>query len=263
MRQVLVTLVKVLCRNPDPNAVRFIRDAAVTKLLVIILGKECISFVKPALHALEHFISKQVIDMPDFLPRIIQFHPARNTSKGTLSAAAPISRFGECASPPYVSRSMNADPPQLSHFTNAIQCFLWSMLDCVRINTDLAPVTGRLLSSFLFSLQRTVMDGNQDGNSLDGNSLDVFVRPVYSFIKQHPDLIELSVHHLLPGLLNLDSSISTEFLKILPLDDFERGFTSHLDVIDIQIFLMASKAREGFGLVPYNCPYLPMGSHVT
>lgn len=258
MRQLLITLVKVLSRNPDANAVGSIRDAAIGKLLtIIILGEDRFSSVKPTMQALEHFISKQIIDLPDFLQRIIQVRPAENPPKRAYPVPTPTSHLGECqilrdaSMQPHVSGSLESQSPRLSSETSAIQSFVWRVLDCVRITTDLAPAAGRLLSSFLMSLQRTVLEEEQNYNKPDA-----WIRPIYGFMKQHPHLIELFVHHLLPDLMRLSSFTSAELLKLLPLDDLQRGCTSRLDVVDIRVFLLASKAKEEVGLMPYKCAYL-------
>ena len=265
MRQVLITLVKVLSMSSDSSAVRSIRDAALGRLLTIImLGQDRLSSVKPAMQALEHFMGKQIINMPNFLLRIIQVCPAKNAPKQALCAAAPASHSGERQAlrdaplQPYVSRSVDPNPPRLSSWRSAIQDFIWTVLDCIRINTDLAPAAGRLISSFVMSLQRTVMEEDQDCKKPD-----VWIRPTYGFMKQHPDLIELFVHHLLPDLLRLGGSTSAEFMKVLPLDDLQHGFTSCLDVVDIRVFLMASKASEELGLMHYKCTFLSMESQIT
>ena len=107
-------------------------------------------------------------------------------------------------------------------------------------------MAGRLLSSFLTSLQLKVTEVDQYGDKLD-----TWIRPVHRFIKKHPDLIELFIHHILPDLLRMDTSTSTAFLEVLPLDDLRRGITGRLDAVDIQIYLMALRAREEFGPMPY------------
>lgn len=261
MRQVLVTLVKVLSRNRDINTVRSVRDAAIKKLLAVILGHELLSFIKPAMQALEHFISKQVFDIPDFLFRVDQVRPTEDDPRYAFRVATSTDHSGGCQSlyasplPPSVTQRVGPYPPRLFPWTSATQHFIWSVLDGVRINTDLAPAAGRLLSSFLVSLQRTIFKDDQCGKELD-----VWIRPVYGFMKQHPDLIEIFVHHILSDLLRLGSSTSTEFLKILPLHDLERGFTGRLDMVDIQVFLMASKVREELSLLSRECAHLSMES---
>lgn len=257
MRQVLVTLVKILSRIRDVNTVCSIMDAASKKLLAVILEHECLSFVKPAMQALEHFISKQVIDIPDFLTRVNQIRPSEDDARYPLRVAASIYHSGDGQGlhatllPPSVIQSVGPNPPQLSRWTSATHHFIWSVLECVRINTDLAPAAGRLLSSFLVSLQRTIFEENQCGKELD-----VWIRPVYGFMKQHPDLIEVFVHQILPDLLRLDTSTGTKFLKILPLRELECGFTGHLDMVDIQLFLMAFRISQESILVPNECAYL-------
>lgn len=264
MRQVLVTLVKVLSKNPDINTVHSIRDAAIEKLLAYILGQECLSRVKPAMQALEHLISKQTIDIPELLSRVNQVRHAENAPTCAFCVAASTSHSGECQGlrgaplPVNVSRNVNPNPPRLSPWTSAIQDFMWSVLDSIRVNTDLAPAAGRLLSSFLTFLHRTTLEENQNSKKLD-----VWIRPIYRFMKQHPHLIELFAHHILPDLLRPGSSTSTEFLNILPLDDIERGFTGRLDVVDIQVFLMTSNATEDYGLMPYGCAFPSTESCVT
>lgn len=264
MRQVLVTLVKILSRNRDVNTVRSTMDAAIKKLLAVILEHECLSFVKPAMQALEHFISKQVIDIPDFLTRVNQIRPSADDSRYTFRVAASTYHSGDDQGlhatplPPYVIQSVGLNSPQLSHWTSATHHFIWRVLECVRFSTDLAPAAGRLLSSFLVSLQRTIFEENQCGKELD-----VWVRPVYGFMKRHPDLIEVFVHQILPVLLRLDNSTGTEFLKILPLHELERGFTGHLDMVDIQLFLMTSTISQESSLVPNECAYLSMENPIT
>lgn len=255
MRQVLVTLVKVLSRNRDTNTVRSVRDTAIKKLLAVILGHDRRSFFKPAMQALEHFISKQVFDIPDFLFLVNQVRPTEDDRRYAFRVATSTDHSGECQSvyhsplPP----SVGPYPPQLSPWTSASRHFIWSVLHGVRINTDLAPAAGRLLSSFLLSLQRTIFKDDQGDKELD-----VWIRPVYGFMKHHPDLIDIFVHHILYDLLRLGSSTSTEFLKILPLHDLERGFTSRLGMVDIQVFLMASKVREELSLMPRECAYISL-----
>ena len=252
MRQVLVTLVKVLSRNPNSNAICSIKDAAVGRLLTILHGEDRLSSAKPAMQGLEHFISKKTISISDFLLRLVQVRGAEHASKCPVCGAAQTSCSGNCQNlgyallSPYVSRSEDSIPLQQSPWTSAIQGFVWCVLNCILVNSDLAPMAGRLLSSFLTSLQLTVTEVDQYGDKLD-----TWIRPVHRFIKKHPDLIELFIHHILPDLLRMDSTTSTAFLEVLPLDDLRRGITGCLDTVDIQIYLMALRAREEFGPMPY------------
>ena len=227
MKQVLLTMTKLLFRNPNAQVIGSLRAFALDKAISIIYSSNETLQVKYAMQALEHFMNHNVLSAFAFLYRSVHTAEIVNAALDGSSASMATS-----------SRSSPADK---SAFVLTIQRLVLVTLQRVGY-PDVAPAIGRFLASFFRSLQNQTVT---DASEFECISPMLFwIDPLKEAMMHNLALLEVFELHVLPDLLRLSSSDVTSFLKTLPLRDLEQGKVGTVSLVDIHLCMLTMKISE-------------------
>lgn len=184
--------------------------------------------IKPAIQALEHFISRGLI---------------------CATEIAQVKRPEELGRLRMMSTKDNQNPDDEQEQINlSVQEFAISVLEWMRY-PDCAPAVGRFLPVFFKSLQKKQRDGAVYISKDD--VIPLWISPLKQTLERHQGLLEVFEIHLLPGLLLLGPADIKAFLKTLPFDSIQRGDMGSSSVSDNQLCLLVAKTAEDSSLRKY------------
>jgi hypothetical protein len=195
MRQVLLVLTGMLLKNAPPQS-SDLQDDAVSRLLDIICRYQNRTKIKPALQALAHFISKDLISINQLIDVYRNYSGADTDPDGGLSA---------------------------------YQLLLRQFLAWVR-HHDTAPAAGHLITNFLTKStpQRRCAEEKT-------GVLPVWIAPLEGSIRDSPEAINEFKHHVFPEIFRLDLDGYLQFLYHLQLDR-HLGIKSTIHSLNLGVF---------------------------
>ena len=223
LKQLLVALEQILTRNPSDVIRNSLIGFVSSKTYQIICQEGKSSSIKPALQALRHFTSKSIIQVPDI----------------ALAVSRKASVDGSWRSAGNDEALSHLDPSLSQAYIKCLDEFLSNIVQWLRY-PDVAPISGRLISSVCQSLQHWRSYSRIHYLSLDP-STPIWLSPIKAMIKDRPDLVELFGIHVLPEIARQDREGMSAFLGTLPLQELRSGSAVHCSAVDIQLCLLAVK----------------------
>ena len=231
MRQVLLTLMHMRSQNPDQKARACETEYASSKAIDIITCGVACSSGKPAFQILEHFLSK-----------------------GTITALEALSLIKDDQSIPQSRHSSkafhggsNADPLGRSDpaWANQMQSFISDILSWIHY-PDTAAAAGRLLSTFLTSLQLFP----QEHALNKGSGLSMCIDIAKQTLKEHADWFEPMKSYVIPGLFATQPHGTLALLQSMPLLELSEGSVGKLSDADIEICMLSVEVAEALAIPP-------------
>lgn len=222
MRQVLELLITLLVVNPNKSHAKEYKQQILEQLLAILMHEGAQPHVKPGLKALEFFLGKGVISVPNLV--------AVYSNKKNVN---PFEGSGAC------------DEQQLSAFVSDM--FDWMTLP------DTSPTAGKLLVT-LFQQCRKNPDAITNQLQTSAHPT-LWVRWIRDGLGKHPDALENVKIYLFPALFKIDRSSSVEFLGSLVQNVSIGSLQSEeLDASSF-LFLSAIEVGKKAGLVDDGSEY--------
>ena len=220
MRQLLLSLVRVLQKNPHEVARHAQTEYATCRSLAIITNRAEITSVKPALQVLDCFLTKGLISGPVILRVLV----ANNVQ------ASPSSSGDQRSS----SYSESQDLSTFSWISLG-QAFISDIFARV-CYADLAAAAGKLVTLFIKSLS-TLHEGHETDPA---GELPLWVAPLHQLLRDQPQMLEPIGTHVLPELLSINSSDTRKFLEILPFKSIRDGIAGDMTESDILLCLLTA-----------------------
>lgn len=227
MKQVLLTLTKVLMKNPLDSVQLFLARHVVSTTALKICDHDDFPSVKPAFHVLEHFINKGILRASEII-----FQLAR---KSSFHGQTRLSDFAVEESDLH---DYSTVPQHLQ--VSIVRKFITDVLAWVRY-PDVAPISGRLVVAFLKSLQACSIEDEENPHFEEDPQL--WVKPVIDLLEHEPSLFNVFECHIIPGLLKLNLGHTQPFLDTNLLQDLLDGNSEKHSDVDIQLCLLALKLR--------------------
>ncbi|KAH0562941.1 hypothetical protein GP486_002501 [Trichoglossum hirsutum] len=208
MRQVLVTLASIALGDPDCCGTRKVLDIAVTRVITIIFRQEAYSRVKPALQALDYFISKRVFSLKDLL-RLVQAWLIES------GAGAPddIYEISSVDDPIPAGEAPNLVRRAYGYCVTILASAILRWIP----EPDVAPAAGDMFIT-LFSALKRQADKWMPVQIADA-AVPAWCGPLEAFIQGSPDALENIKQHVFPGLFKLSVVDFNFFLLHLGIDD--------------------------------------------
>ena len=230
MRQVLTTLESILSNNMTDEMRSDLVLYATSRIIGIVFDETNSSFVKSAIHALDHFLTKSVIHIPDV---IFSANRAMN--------GMPVEKAQNDGIPGKMNSSfLDLFPhPELVKITN--EMFL-KAVQWIRY-PDAVHATGRFVSTF-FKFFREWCQNHIRTIGVGEKQLPVWLEPVKISLTRYPELFELFRLHIVPRLLRLNAAETAVFLKTLPMNDLRKGTFTKLPLTDIRLSLLTAQISK-------------------
>ena len=220
MRQLLISLVHVLQKNPHEAARHAQTEYATRRSLAMITDRTESKSVKPALQVLDYFLTKALISGPDILHVLLADNVPANPSSSGDQRSSPCSKS--------LDLSMSSRVSLGQAFVSDI--FAWVSFP------DLAATTGKLVTSFIKSLS-TMREGHQ--TSLAGG-LPLWAAPLRQLLRDQPQMLEPIGTHVLPELLFINRRDTREFLGTLPFEGIRDGTAGDMTESDVMLCLLTA-----------------------
>ena len=218
MRQLLLSLVRVLVANPDEETRSAQKVYAIRSTLATIFNQRESLSAKPAFQVLEYFMAKAVINVPNILSGIVAWNKADVRSN-------------------FCQRGFElpdaCELPMASWMTLG-QEFVSNVLAWI-CYPDTAAAAGKLVTVFVKSTLK--LHQRQADNS--GNGMDLWDKPLRRLLRDQPELLDSIGIHLLPELLSINIDDSRRFLRSLPVKQLQDGEIGDIADLDIKLSLMA------------------------
>ena len=221
MRHLLSTLAKIAFKYPDEPGRAFLVRYAVSGALITIDGGYESWSIKAAVQVLEHFLNKNIINAFQLVSLLTERGESGlvNTTTGDLPS---------CDLPGTLE----------AEWVSLTDGFVSSVLQWVQY-PDVAPSSGRLISSFFISMQKHLVQHRcEDSND---QALPLWFSPIKRALNEEPELLEGLKKHILPGLLRLSFVDTQAFLDTLPLKDLQEGIVGTHTVGDTQLCLLTGR----------------------
>ncbi len=221
MRHLLSTLAKIAFHYPTASERVFLIRYAVSSAILTIIGDIESSSIKAAVQALEYFLNKHMINASQLV--------------FMLTEKRELGKFDMTAEDIHSDRILNASDAEC---VKSMEDFVFSIFQWVQY-PDLAPATGRLISSLFLSLQRHLVENKSEGcNDL---ALPLWLPPIKKALNEEPELLEGLAKHILPGLLRLSPAGTQAFLDTLPLKDLQEGDVGSHTLSDAKLCLLTAR----------------------
>lgn len=220
MRQLLLSLVRVLQKNPH-EAVRHAQtEYATRRSLAIITDRTEITSVKPALQVLDYFLTKALISGPLILRVLAANNVQANPNSSGDQRSSPISELVDFSMSSWISlgQALISD------------IFAWVCYP------DLAAAAGKLVTLFIKSFS-TVDEGHQISSA---GELPLWVAPLHQLLRDQSQMLEPVGTYVLPELLSINSSDTRKFLETLPFESIRDGTTGDMTESDIMLCLLTA-----------------------
>ena len=228
LRRLLMTLARLVLTHPVDTEKEILLGIAVCTATRAI-RKQNDSDIKPAIQALEYFLSRDLID-------------AAEIAQIKIPEELGLSRMKSM-------RTKNQKPDnQQEHVNQSVQKFALDVLGWMQY-PDCSPTVGRYLRVFFESHEK-----NQSEDAVQTSKegvIPLWISPVKQFLERHLGLLEVFEIHILPDLLRLGSADVKAFLKTLQFESIQRGNIGSSSILDIQLGLLVAKIAEEPSLRKY------------
>jgi hypothetical protein len=216
MKQLLGSLAKLL---HDTGAVskEFIENG-VTRLVSIIFKQESYVRVKPAIQALEYFLSKRLISAEEVVALAASWNSKQGlaTLKATNSSASTLD-------------------------FSSLDILSTGILDWVP-EPDIAPAAGKLISCIFSKIKRVSPEQNDSKAAL-------WSVPLRDSLLRYPEALEGFKQHVFPELFRIDATDLKTFLDELGLQELLSASVEVGDGDQMYTLLAALQMGKEIGLV--------------
>ena len=228
LRRLLMTLARLISTHPvDTEKELLLGNAICTATRAI--RKQNESDIKPAIQALEHFLSRDLIG-------------ATEIAQVKIPEELGLSRIKSM-------KTKNQKPDnQQEQVNQSVQQFALDVLGWMQY-PDCSPAVGRFLRVFFESHEE-----NQSEDAIQTSKegvIPLWISPVKQCLERHQGLLEVFEIHILPDLLRLGSADVKAFLKTLQFESIQRGDIGSSSILDIQLCLLVAKIAEEPSLRKY------------
>lgn len=190
MRQLLIAIVKIL-PSFDTNEKIEIRDETLQLIFQILLSQQSDHVkVKPAFQVVSIFLTKEAVKLEDFVSQLRVF----------------------------VGFDLGKDTAPRSD-REILQYFAEALMNWMRF-TDSAPAAGQTICALTKIM---ASEEKQLVSKTDAMTEAFWIEPLITSFSAFPDAIANFRHHLLPGLLALDSFASEGLLQKLRIAEWLKG----------------------------------------
>ncbi len=219
MRRLLLTLTRLLLEHPTRTEKLLLVGISCCIATRAIRREDDLADIKPAIQALEHFLSIGLISAAEV---------AQTERPEDLE-------FSRIESMKIDSQNTDTEQEQVNQ---SVERFAFSVLEWMQY-PDCAPAVGRFLPLFFKSYEESQKDDTVQ-TPKDG-VIPLWILPVKKSLERHQGLWEVFDFHILPSLLRLGSVDVKAFLEILPLENIQRGDIGSSSDTDIQLCLLVAK----------------------
>ena len=221
VRQLLVTLSKILADYPNDDVKSLLIDSIVARCVRSLSKKEDAKSVKSCIQALEHFMKKGII----------------------TAGAIVFASTRDVSATPQIDEKIILDYGHPT-FREAVEDFVTEVLSWARY-PDCASAISRFLPYFFVSLDKVLVAKAPERNSTRNDPKSpLWIRPVKRFLKRDIGIIDSFEIHVLPGLLRLSLWDRESFFATLPLDELQQGNVGGQTHADITLCLLTAKVMN-------------------
>jgi hypothetical protein len=236
LRQVLITLTSIISGDSDHHRARRVLNAAVIRIIAIIFKQETYSRVKPAIQALEYFITKQVISLQDLLGLVKTWRNNNNpVALGGPGKLSPVhhttNEFTDTEMP-----SSHADTASAGYITVLALALLHWMPE-----PDIAPAAGDLFITIFSALKRR--EAERLSHQVSGAATPAWYNPIQASIEKTPSVLDNLKQHIFPDLFKLSVTDFGHFLERLHFKEILSG--SPVADEDPQVILLFTALQVG------------------
>ena len=225
-RHLLVTLNKILSKNRNTLVAHSIKSSIIVTLVNIVSDRESQVCVKPALQALDHFVTKHTIR---FLELLFEFNKVSKKESEHSSLTEGAARIHD---PTSLDLSVESLPENAAQIFNNI--LYWMSYP------EIAPIAGRLFTSISKNYSATI-----------DNGLPQWYHPLYRTLESNPSLMDVFETQLLPDLLQFNLGHTVAFLKVLPYNEIQKGLAGHRKLAEILLCLVSLRIAQNLKLDRY------------
>ena len=230
MRQVLTMLMKLLSLMADVEVATSLAKYAALKCVSIICSREDVSCVRAAMNVLEAFLNSGIM---------------KSSSLVTLSSISCAEKYvgdaPEFQNMQTESRLMDSGHSKVSSISEFGKTVIGWLSE-----VDIAPAAGRLLVSFFKNLKEDTSTDNL--SAMSSSPIPLWFLLIREVVHGETYLIEEIEHHVLPGLLRIDSSSIIHILRTLPLERLVRGEVGSVPEEEIRLCLVLIVVMKDLGL---------------
>ena len=216
MRQLLLSLARLLQKNPREEARYAQTEYATRRSLAIITDRNESTSVKPALQVLDYFLTKALISGSDIL-RVL----------AAMNVQANLTSLGNQR-----SESVNLS---MSSWINLGQELISDIFAWV-CYPDVAAASGKLVATFIKSL--SILHEGYQMNPIGG--LPLWITPLHQLLRDQPQMLETIGSYVLPELLSINCGDTREFLRTLSFENIQDGTIGDMTDSDIILCLLTA-----------------------
>jgi len=229
MRQVLTVLVKLLSTNQDDQVTILLINETTHRCLFLIYSHEDVSCIRAAMNILGMFLSKSLLTVFSLIGM------ASDISKGNPPDGLQGSRTQSSSHPVEPGLYMVRNLPK---FVAVLMSWLQEV--------DVAPAAGHVVVSVFKALK----DGKRSADSIPSSSptLPLWLVPIMEAVREQPELVDSLEHHVLPGLLRLDSSSIDHVISALPIRKIVEDRTGSASEEELRLCLIVCKVADDLGI---------------
>ena len=229
MRRLLLTLINIVSKCPIEDDSAFLIQFTIFS---------CIQFMgdgveppptKPALQALEHLLTKRVINPAQLILML------RRKNLGLYALNRKVAYSDE------LSKTSRTE------WLSSVDELVSSVLEWVQY-PDIASAAGRFLSSFFRSIQIDPVDFEYEDREEYEQVLPLWLPPIKKALHERPEILDALEKHILPGLLRLNPTDTKAFLETLPIKDLQEGFVGIHTLINIRLCLLTVRTVVELGM---------------
>lgn len=229
MRQVLTVLMKLLSTNPDDEVTMLLINEITYRCLTLIYSHEDVSCIRAAMNTLGMFLSKSM------LTAFLLIGMASNISKGNPPDGLPGSQTQSSTLPVEPELYMVRDLPN----------FVAVLMGWLR-EVDVAPAAGHVVVSLFKALKDG--KGSADSSPSSSSTVPLWLVPIIQAVREQPELVDSLEHHVLPGLLRLDSTSIDHVVSALPVRKIVEARIGSASEADIRLCLIVCKVADDLGI---------------
>ncbi|KAI9843613.1 MAG: hypothetical protein M1837_006195 [Sclerophora amabilis] len=241
LRQVLSTLSALLSRNGERPATRRFLERSVRKLLAVILQKGTNSRIKASLQALELLLSKELITTKDFVSLVqsqVNEFPLPNVQLWPHEKVEGLDGLPEAELAKDTS-TIKIRPDIFD--SGVISSFVFSILELI-LYSDIASAAGKFLTTFFRKL-RSCLDAFHSYTQYLAQPL--WALPILECIRRHPEALEDFKLLVFPGVFQLNTKDTLQFLNSLGLESvITQQYIGDDDIHNMLLFSAIQVAKE-------------------
>ena len=216
MRQLLLSLARLLQKNPREEARHAQTEYATRRSLAMITDRNESTSVKPALQLLDCFLTKKLISGSDILRVLAAMNVQANPNSLGNQRSEPVNLS--------ISSWLSLGQELISDI------FAWVCY------SDVAAASGKLVATFTKSLSN-LHEGYQM-NPVGG--LPLWITPLHQLLRDQSQMLETIGSYVLPELLSINCSDTREFLRTLSFESIQDGTTGDMTESDIMLCLLTA-----------------------